>query len=124
MKSAQFWVEPLGSIVIARLRGEYGESLLKELHERVVLVLKDTGHARVLYDTLEMEPPCVELALVQEQFDRLTKQLFGDRPLRKAVLVPNTRLAFLARIAFGQFGEGEYRVFYNDLAGALRWLEE
>jgi hypothetical protein len=29
----------------------------------------------------------------------------------------------LARIAFGQFGEGEYRVFYNDLVEALRWLE-
>ncbi|MET0855416.1 MAG: hypothetical protein ABWY27_01590 [Telluria sp.] len=124
MQNTQLWIEPLGNIIVARLRGEYSESLLRELHERVVQLLLDTGHTRVLYDGLEMEPPGVELALVQEQLDRHTNQLFSDRPLRKAILVPNTRLAYLARIAFGQFGEGEYRVFYNDLLQALRWLEE
>jgi hypothetical protein len=41
-----------------------------------------------------------------------------------AILVPNTRIAYLARIAFGQFGEGAYRVFYNDMAQAILWLEE
>ena len=121
MQSTQLWIEPLGNIIVARLRGEYSEHMLKELHERVTQLLQDTGHTRVLYDGLEMEPPDVELALMQEQFDRQAKQLLGDRPLRKAILVPNTRLAYLARIAFG---EGEYRVFYNDLAQALRWLEE
>jgi hypothetical protein len=123
MQNPQLWVEPLGNIIVARLRGEYSESLLSELHERVVQLLHDTGHSRVLYDGLEMESPDVELALVQARLDRQTKQLFSDRPLRKAILVPNTRLAYLARIAFGEFGEGEYRVFYNDLSQALRWLE-
>ena len=124
MPNKQLWIEPLGNIIVARLRGEYSEDLLKELHERVVQLLQDTGHTRVLYDGLEMEPPDVELALLQEQLDKQTKHLFSDRPLRKAILVTNTRLAYLARIAFGQFGEGEYRVFYNDLTQALRWLEE
>jgi len=124
MQNAQLWIEPVGNIIVARLRGHYSEDLLRELHERVVQLLQDTGHTRVLYDGLEMESPDVELALAQEQLDRQTKQLFSDRPLRKAILVPNTRLAYLARIAFGQFGEGEYRVFYNDLTQALRWLEE
>jgi len=124
MTNTQLWIEPLGNIIVARLRGKYSEGLLKELHERVVQLLQDTGYTRVLYDGLEMESPDVELALVQEQLDRQTKQLFSDRLLRKAILVPNTRLAYLARIAFGQFGEGEYRVFYNDLVEALRWLEE
>jgi hypothetical protein len=124
MQSKQLWIEPLGNIIVARLRGEYSESLLRELHDRVVQLLRDTGHTRVLYDGLEMDPPDVELALIQQQLDGQTKRLFSDRPLRKAILVPNTRLAYLARIAFGQFGEGEYRVFYNDLSQALRWLEE
>jgi hypothetical protein len=124
MQNTQLWIEPLGNIIVARLRGQFSENLLRELHERVVQLLQDTGHTRVLYDGLEMESPNIELALVQEQLDRQTKQLFSDRPLRKAILVPNTRLAYLARIAFGQFGEGEYRVFYNDLTQALRWLEE
>ncbi|HEU4853412.1 MAG TPA: STAS/SEC14 domain-containing protein [Telluria sp.] len=124
MKNTQLWIEPVGNIIVARLRGELSEDLIRELHERVVQLLHDTGHTRVLYDGLEMDSPDVGLALVQAQFDRQTKQLFSDRPLRKAILVPNTRLAYLARIAFGQFGEGEYRVFYGDLTQALRWLEE
>jgi hypothetical protein len=36
-------------------------------------------------------------------------------------VVPNTRVAFLTRLAFG---EGDYRVFYNDISAAIRWLEE
>jgi tRNA nucleotidyltransferase/poly(A) polymerase len=124
MSNTQLWIEPLGNVIVARLRGELTESMLEETHERVVQLLQDTGYTRVLYDGLEMESPNVELALMQEKLDKKTKQLFHDRPLRKAVLVPNTRLAYLARIAFGQFGEGEYRVFYNDLSQALRWLEE
>lgn len=124
MQNTQLWIEPLGNIIVARLRGDPSENMLEELHERVTQLLLDTGYTRVLYDGLEMESPTVELALVQEQLDQRTKQLFGDRALRKAIVVPNTRLAYLARIAFGQFGEGEYRVFYNDLSQALRWLEE
>ena len=123
MTNNHLWIEPLGNIIVARLRGQTSESLLKDLNERVVRLLHDTGYTRVLYDGLEMEAPDVELTLVQQQLDRQTKQLFSDRHLRKAILVPNTRLAYLARIAFGQFGEGEYRVFYNDLVEALRWLE-
>jgi CRISPR/Cas system endoribonuclease Cas6 (RAMP superfamily) len=33
-------------------------------------------------------------------------------------------VAYLARIAFGHAGEASYRVFYNDFAAALRWLED
>lgn len=123
MLNTQLWIEPLGAVIVARLRGELTESMLEETHERVVQLLLDTGYTRVLYDGLEMVPPNVELALVQEELDKKTRLLFHDRPLRKAILVPNTRLAYLARIAFGQFGEGEYRVFYNDLSQALHWLE-
>jgi hypothetical protein len=36
-------------------------------------------------------------------------------------VVPNSRLAYLARLAFG---EGDYRVFYNDIVAAVRWLSE
>jgi hypothetical protein len=79
---------------------------------------------RILYDALEMDSPGVNLVLVQQQLDKETKEKFGGAVLRKAILVPNTRHAYMARMAFGQFGEGEYRVFYNDLAQAIRWLEE
>jgi hypothetical protein len=66
----------------------------------------------------------VELLLLQQKFELETRTVIGQTPLRKAILVPDTRLAYMSRIAFGEFGEGEYRVFYNDLAQAIRWLED
>jgi hypothetical protein len=118
------WVEPVGNIIVARLRGQCTEAVLKEMQARVLQLVADTRQGRVLYDALEMDVPTDELALVQERLDKETREMLGGQLLRKAILVPSTRHAYLARIAFGQFGEGEYRVFYNDLAQAVRWLEE
>ena len=123
MLNSQLWIEPLGNVVVVRVRGELTESLLKEIHERVIQLLRDTEYTRVLYDALEMESPDIDIALLQEKLDEKTRQLFADQSLRKAILVSNTRLGYLSRIAFGQFGEGDYRVFYNDLSHALQWLE-
>ncbi|MCS0592661.1 STAS/SEC14 domain-containing protein [Massilia norwichensis] len=123
MLNSQLWIEPLGNVVVVRVRGELTESLLKEIHERVIQLLRDTEYTRVLYDALEMESPDIDIALLQEKLNEKTKQLFADQSLRKAILVSNTRLGYLSRIAFGQFGEGDYRVFYNDLSHALQWLE-
>ena len=123
MLNSQLWIEPLGNVVVVRVRGGLTESLLKEIHERVIQLLRDTEYTRVLYDTLEMESPDIDIALLQEKLNEKTKQLFADQSLRKAILVSNTRLGYLSRIAFGQFGEGDYRVFYNDLSHALQWLE-
>jgi len=120
----QLWVEPVGEIVLARLRGRCNEEILKECQHRVVELVKDTHHVKVLYDALEMEEPTVDMAVLQQKMDLEAWEQFGPVPLRRAVLVPNTRIAYLARIAFGQFGEGAYRVFYNDVAQAILWLEE
>ena len=49
----QLWVEPIGDLIIARVRGQPSEAL-------------------------------------------------GDIHLRRAIVVPNTRLAYLARLAFGE----------------------
>jgi hypothetical protein len=49
----------------------------------------------------------------------LDEQL-GSVKLRRAIVVPNSRIAYLARLAFG---EGDYRVFYNDTAAAIAWLD-
>jgi hypothetical protein len=124
MEQQQLWVEPVGKIIVARIRGECTEAILKECQERVLMLVKETHQARVLYDALEMEAPSVELLLLQQKLELKTRTVLGQTPLRKAILVPNTRLAYMSRIAFGEFGEGEYRVFYNDLAQAIRWLED
>jgi hypothetical protein len=113
----QLWVEPVGDIIIARLRGVPTEAMMKECQARVLQLLKDTERGKVLYDGLEMESPTVEIALVQQ---KLEAEL-GPVLLRRAIVVPSSRIAYLARLAFG---EGDYRVFYNDMTAAIKWLEE
>jgi hypothetical protein len=91
--------------------------VLRECQERILTLLKDTGCRKVLYDALELEPPQVEDLLVQQKLSDEVRAL----GLRVAILVPNTRLAYMSRLAFGQT---DHRVFYNDLAAAIRWLTE
>ncbi len=123
MDQQKLWVEPVGGIIVARLRGVCSEEVLKECQERVLALVRDINQVKVLYDALEMEAPNVNLVFAQQKLEVDMKAKMGQLPLRKAILVPNTKLAYLSRIAFGQFGEGEYRVFYNDITQAIRWLE-
>lgn len=113
----QIWVELVGNLIVARLRGEPNETILRECQQRVLMIVKDTGNSRVLYDALEMEPPPVDVPLSQRKLD----EELGIVHLRRAIVVPNSRLAYLARLAFG---EGDYRVFYNDISAAITWLNQ
>jgi hypothetical protein len=124
MEQQKLWMEPVGDIIVARIRGMCTEDLLKECQQRVIDLAKDTRQVKVLYDTLEMEVPSVEVTLVQQGLESDTRKRFGSAPLRRAILVSNTRVAYLSRIAFGEYSEGAYWVFYNDMAGAMRWLDE
>jgi hypothetical protein len=114
----RLWVEPVGNLIIARIRGEPTEALLRECQDRVVQIARDSKDAvvhNVLYDALEMESPPVDVPLAQRRLD----ESLGSLHLRRAIVVPNTRLAYLARLAFG---EGDYRVFYSDIVAAVAWL--
>ncbi|HET7133162.1 MAG TPA: hypothetical protein VFJ95_12980 [Gammaproteobacteria bacterium] len=114
---AELTVECNGAVVIARLRGEPTVELLKECQERVLSMARSRGTTKVLYDALEMRPPPVDVPWAQRQLDESNDEL----QLRRAVVVPCTKLAYLARLAFG---DGDYRVFYDDMAPAVRWLDE
>jgi|SRR5581483_3235203 len=115
--SDQLWVELVGDLVIARIRGEPTVALLQECQRQVLFLARDAGRAKVLYDALEMTPPPVDVPWSQRELDQ---QLDGVQ-LRRAIVVPNSKLAYLARLAFG---EGDYRVFYNDIVEAVQWLSE
>jgi len=109
------WVEPVGTLVIARMRGHPTEELLRECQDRVMQVMRDTRFSNVLYDALELEAPSVDVVMSQRKLDERD----ADTPIRRAIVVPNSKLAYLARLAFG---DGNYRVFYNDITDAVVWL--
>ena len=111
------WVELSGDIIIARLRGEPTVELLEECQRQIVHLARDAGRARVLCDVLEMVPPNVDVPWSQRALD----EKLGELHLKRAIVVPTAKLAYLARLAFG---EGDYRVFYNDFAAAVKWLTE
>ncbi len=115
--NSQLWIEPVGDIIIVRFRGVFNEDLIVECQKRLLQLLKDTQIRNVLYDILEVESVPAELTMVQWTLD----QNLGNITLRRAVVVPNTRFAYLARIAFG---EPDLRIFYNDIAGATQWLTD
>jgi hypothetical protein len=112
---SQLWIEPVGGVIIARMRGTPTETLLKECQERILALVRDTEKGSILHDCLEMESPQIEVPVSQWKLDQQVSSVH----LRRAVVVPNTRLAYLARLAFG---EGDVRVFYNDMAAAFAWL--
>lgn len=111
----QLWIEPVGNVLIARMRGMPDQQLLEDCQSRILDLVKDTRQGLILHDCLEMETPQVEVPVSQWKLD----QAIGSIHLKRAVVVPNTKLAYLARLAFG---EGDVRVFYNDMAAALAWL--
>lgn len=105
------------SFIVARVRGIPTEAVLQECQAEVLSLVRESGIRKVLYDALDMEPPPVSIPWVQRALD----EQVVDVKLRRAIVVPNTKLAFLARLAFG---EGDYRVFYEDKVAALEWLSE
>ncbi|WP_116811935.1 STAS/SEC14 domain-containing protein [Steroidobacter cummioxidans] len=105
------------SLIIARVRGCPTEAVLQECQSEVLLLARESGVRKVLYDALEMDPPPVSIPWAQRSLD----EQLTDVKLRRAIVVPNTKLAFLARLAFG---DGDYRVFYEDKAAAVEWLAE
>jgi len=117
VSTGEAWVELVGELVVARVRGEPTEQLLRETQEKVLFLVRDAERGRVLYDTLEMTPPPVDVPWSQRELD----EKLGAVKLKRAIVVPNSRLAYLARLAFG---EGDYRVFYNDMVSAIKWLTE
>jgi len=115
--NGQLWIEIVGDVIVARVRGEPTAELLQECQRRVLVLVRDAGRGKVLYDALEMEAPPVDVPWFQRELD----ENLGQVSLRRAIVVSDTRLAYLARLAFG---EGDYRVFYNDLVEAAKWLSD
>lgn len=112
----QLQVELVDGLIVARLRGEPSAELLEACQNEVLRLLGGATAGKVLYDARDMLPPSVDVPWAQRALDERST----DLRLRRAIVVPSSRLAFLARLAFG---EGDYRVFYDDMDAAVSWLE-
>jgi hypothetical protein len=113
----RLWVEPVGNIIVARVRGKPTAELIRECQRRVIALRSDTVCSRIMYDALELERPPIDIVLTQQA---LTDDL-RDSGVKIAIVVPNTAIAYLARLAFG---EANHRVFYNDISAAVLWLSD
>jgi len=116
-RAGEMWVEPIGGIIIARIRGPATATLIRECQTRIVSLQRDTGCNRIMYDALELDRPPMETVLTQQALTDTLKQ----SGVKIAIVVPNTAIAYLARLAFG---EANHRVFYNDMSAAVLWLTE
>ena len=109
------WVELSGEIIIARLRGEPTVELLAECQAR-------SSSSRARPDAPRCSTTCsrcIRRTSTCHCRSGCSTKTWATVRLRRAIVVPTAKLAYLARLAFG---EGDYRVFYNDIAAALKWL--
>jgi hypothetical protein len=112
-----FICEAVGSLVVVRLSQPVTTRVLEECQLCVLETLQQTGSKAVLYDLTEMSPTPVNVLLYQRLLDEHIRHL----ELRRAIVVPNTHIAHLARLAFGV---GDYKLFYDDLEAAKRFLRD
>lgn len=112
-----FSCEAVGSLVVVRLTQPVSERVLEECQLCVLEAMQQTGSKAVLYDLREMQRTPVNVLLYQRILNEHVRHL----DLRRAIVVPNTQVAHLARLAFGV---GDYKLFYDDLEGAKRFLRD
>jgi hypothetical protein len=107
--------EFVDDIVVLRWHGEPTADLFMKCHEHVTSLIGDRS-GKILYDGRTMPMPSVDLVLLQQklEFEKAAVSV------RNAIVVSSCRLAYLSRIAFG---DGDYRVFYDDIEAAMNWLQ-
>jgi hypothetical protein len=115
--AGQISVEPVGKLIFVRLRGTVTEGLLEECQQRMLAMVEATGCRRLLYDAREMYTPPLRVMLFQRQLDAD----LPDVDICRAIVVSNPRLAYMSRLAFG---DGNYRVFYDSIGAATKWLQD
>ncbi|HET9693035.1 MAG TPA: STAS/SEC14 domain-containing protein [Steroidobacteraceae bacterium] len=94
--------------------GEPTEEMVRKVNAEVLALTQAGRGPAVLLDARRMLPPPSQIAWLQR--DLLWRL---ESIVRCAVVVADSRCAFLARIAFG---DANYRIFYEDLEAAERWL--
>ena len=105
-----------GHLINATYRGTMTMDLVREAEKKIEAFLNITSDARVLYNTLDMDPPSMELALEMKAIDSRIQ----SRLVRSATDDRDAKTAFMAKVAYVL--SRDHKVFYNDLDKALEWL--
>jgi hypothetical protein len=107
-----------GNLIHAVYDGAMNMELVQSGEQQIETLLRTTPEPVILYDTLKMAPPPIELAIEMKKFDSRIRHLVR----RSATVVPDAMTAFMAKVAFAL--SRDHKVFYGDLDAALRWLSE
>jgi hypothetical protein len=97
----RFVCEFVNHIVVATLQGEPTKRILEACQVEVLAVVRGSGMRAVLYDFRQLsQGPSAKVLLHQEALDHETNGL----KLRRAVVVSNSAVGYLARLAFSADG--------------------
>jgi hypothetical protein len=108
-------VELTEDIIVARITGEVTEERLRERHALILARHRESGCSSLLLDDLGFESPSYR----EIELQRAMNTELNSRGFRIAIVVPDSRTAYFARL---QFGDGKYKIFYNGMADAIAWL--
>jgi phosphoribosylaminoimidazole carboxylase (NCAIR synthetase) len=111
----QVWVERVSGVIMASMRGDVTKAMLCQRHEQILQIANDTSSRKLLLNDLEMHPMSYEMLEAQKVFNKQLEALH----FKIAIVVPDSRLAYLARLQFNGAGQ---RIFYTDTAKAIEWL--
>jgi len=113
----RFACQIVGKSIVAKFEGEPTERVLEDCQAEILSLVHKTAIRAVLYDLRAVVPPPIQVLVHQQALEPKLQAL----KLRRAVVVPNMLIGYLARIAFTA---GECRVFYDDYAAAIKSLSE
>lgn len=112
----QLHVEVVDGLIVARIVGEPTIAFFDECIYRLQPVLQDTGITKILYDLSAAEAPCIDTILHGTKISIEARATM----LRRAIVAPNSKIAYLVRLVFG---EENYRIFYENRDDAIQWLK-
>jgi hypothetical protein len=105
-----------GNIIHAIYSGAMTMELVRDGQRRIEDLVAKISAPVILYDTLAMDPPPIQLAMEMKAFDGRIR----DSVVRSATVVPEAGTAFMAKIAFAL--SRNHKVFYHDINAAYSWL--
>ena len=112
----QLHIDVTDGLIVARIVGEPTADFFGDCISRLKQVIEETGINKVLYDVMAADAPYLDVALHGTK--TVIKSL--GKPLKRAVVVPNSKLSYMAWLILG--GEN-CCIFYHDMNAAIAWLK-